>query len=671
MRRLLLLSLATLACATLSTAPARAAEPPPVEAFFGTPRIDHVQLSPDGAQVALALKLPDGTLGIGVRGTDAAGKVRLLTRVDGVNVGVYALHWVNNKRLGYTLKNLRRNAATGGDVFAIDLDGTNQRHLISGDWSTRNEAQTGSMIGNRTLTAEYLYVGNTYDGSDDIVVAKARWNNVDLMSESSRLHRLNTRTQRLSSAFDGAQPPAIKQWLLDHDAVPRVVTSVLKGRCIASYRKPDDTSWTEIDNSDCVQGRNFVPLFFDGSDTLYVNADYRGYAALYRYDLKALKLDGEPIVETVGFDFTGYPEIDKTSRRLVGLHLTTDARTTVWFNATLKAEQEKIDALLTGTVNTVTCPADCFASPVLLVRRENDRMPAEYALYTRATGALLGLGSSHPDIKPAQMGQRSFHRYAARDGREIPAYVTLPAAAGEPGNGPRPAIVLVHGGPMVRGGSWEWDDEAAFLATRGYVVIQPEFRGSAGFGSDHVNAGLRQWGGAMQDDLADAAQWAVRQGWADPGRIGIMGGSYGGYATLMGLIKDPQVFRAGVAWSGVTDLGLLFTSLQSDATEEALDYGMRATIGDPDRDAALFRTNSPLRRAAELKQPLLIGHGLDDRRVPLDHATNFYSAVKAHNRQVQLVTYDDEGHSWRKQETILDFWRRVEVFLDANLKQAK
>ena len=135
-------------------------------------------------------------------------------------------------------------------------------------------------------------------------------------------------------------------------------------------------------------------------------------------------------------------------------------------------------------------------------------------------------------------------------------------------------------------------------------MIQPEFRGGTGFGNDHLNAGVREWGGTMQDDLADAAHWAVNQGWADSQRIGIMGASYGGYATLMGLIKDPQVFRAGVAWSGVTDLGLLFTSLRSDATEEQLDYGMRATIGDPEQDAAAFRTNSPLRRAAELKQPL-------------------------------------------------------------------
>ena len=668
MRRPLLTPLfhVVVACVAMLTGPARAAAPlPPVAAFFGTPHFSHVKLSPDGRHVAMAILLPDGSQGIAVRGTEADGKLGALARVDGVDVGISAIDWVNNGRLTYLLKDLRRNADTQRDVFAVDIDGKNLRHLISGDWRFKPDAPIGSTISSRMLPPGYVYVDRINDGSDDILIAKVSWNNVDIASNSSRLHRLNTRTQRIRPAFEGSQPPAVRSWLNDYDAVPRVVTSELKGRCSTWYRKPDDTSWTEIDSAACAEGKAFQPQFFDGSDSLYVEANYKGYDALYRYDLNTLTRDAQPVVETVGFDFQGSPVVDMTSKRLLGLHLTTDANTTVWFNPVLKAEQAKIDALLDGSINTISCAADCLAAPVLLVTRENDRLPTEYALYVRATGKLLGLGSSHPDIKPAQMGQRSFHHYPARDGRKIPVYVTTPA---DGATGPRPAVVLVHGGPTVRGSSWEWDDEAAFLASRGYLVIQPEFRGSTGFGSDHTTAGYRQWGGTMQDDLADAAQWAVKQGWADARRIGIMGASYGGYATLMGLIKDPAIFRAGVAWSGVTDLQLMFTSLQSDATEEALDYGMRATIGDPERDAALFRTNSPLRRAAELKQPLLLAHGIDDLRVPIQHASDFYGAVKAHNKQVQLVTYDDEQHTWRKQQTILDFWQRVDTFLDTNLK---
>jgi dipeptidyl aminopeptidase/acylaminoacyl peptidase len=669
MRRLPLSCLLALACALSGGAPALAAAPlPPVSAFFDTPHLSNVRLSPQGSMVAMAARMDDGSLSIEVRETANPAKGIQLTHVDGVNVGIADIHWINEKRLGYTLKNLSKNSATLLDEFAVDVDGGDRRHLISGNWNHQKDAPLGSHISSRTLSAGHVFVDSLHDGSDDILVVKFIWKGADIMSESSRLYRLNTRTQRLTSAFEGSQPPAIDDWMTDNDGIPRIVTSTVQGRCTTYYRKPDDKAWTDIDSGKCLEGgKRFKPLFFDGSDSLYVDAGHNGYGALYRYNLTTMKMDQEPVVETPGFDFHGKPIIDFDSKRMLGLYLTTDANTTVWFNAALKADQARIDAALPG-INRISCAAQCLASPILLVRRETDRIPADYVLYTRATGKMVGLGSTHPDIKPVQMGERSFYRYKARDGREIPVYVTLPA---EKADAPRPAVVLVHGGPMVRGGSWEWDDEAAFLASRGYVVIQPEFRGGDGFGSAHLQAGLRQWGGAMQDDLADAAQWAVKQGWVDPARIGIMGASYGGYATLMGLIKDPQLFRVGVAWAGVTDLDLMFTSAMSDATTENLGYSMRTMIGDPDTDAALFRTNSPLQRAAEVKQPLLLAHGVDDRRVPLEHASKFYRAVKSHNRKVEFITYDDEGHGWRKQETRLDFWKRVDAFLDTNLKQAR
>ena len=153
---------------------------------------------------------------------------------------------------------------------------------------------------------------------------------------------------------------------------------------------------TEIDSGACEDGKAFDPLLFDGSDTLYVEANYQGYAALYRYDLNTPKRAPEPVVETVGFDFQGSPVMDMPSKRLLELHLTTDANTTVWFNPVLKAEQAKIDALLSGSINTTSSPADSLAAPVLLVTRQNDRLPTEYALYVRTTGKLVGLGSSPP-----------------------------------------------------------------------------------------------------------------------------------------------------------------------------------------------------------------------------------------------------------------------------------
>ena len=643
---------------------------PAVASFFQTQQTSHAALSPKGGYVAVVTVLDDGSQALVIRDTADLKQIKVVSRVDPETGVFYATHWINENRIGFTLKNMRLNFETNLDEFAVDRDGGNHRHLISGNWSHNNEAPTGSMLTSRVLTADYAFHSAANDGSDDILVKKYRWNNTDLGPASSRLYRFNTRTLRLNTIFEGAQPEASDEWITDANAVPRVVLSEVKGRCIASYRQPAATGWTEIDNGVCHESRRFVPMFFDGADTLYVQASHNGYAALFRYDLKTMALDKEPTVAAAGFDIHGTAEIDYPTKRLIGIHLETDAETTVWFNARMKADQAKIDAALPATINTVLCGADCLGSPVLLIRSASDRQPPQYVLYTRATGAVIGLGSSHPDLKPAQMGPRSFHHYTARDGRAIPAYVTLPSAKA---TGPRPAVVLVHGGPNVRGGAWEWDQEAAFLASRGYVVIQPEFRGSTGFGLAHFAAGWKQWGGTMQDDLADAAQWAVKQGWADPKRIGIMGASYGGYATLMGLIKDPQVFRAGVEWAGVTDIKLMFTSSESDASQEALGYGMRTLIGDPDSeaDAAMFRRNSPLLRAAELKQPLLMAHGGGDRRVPIAHASRFRDAIQAHNPNVTSLIYPKEGHGWRNEQTNIAFWQQVETFLDKHLKRAE
>lgn len=428
LRRLSLSCLFALVSALLAGAPVLAAPAlPPVSAFFETPSVSFVKLSPKGGLVAMAVKQDNGTQIIEVRETANTAKGAQLVMVDNVEVGIDAIHWVNEKRLGYTLKNLGKNSTTLHDEFAVNVDGSERRHLISGNWNHQQEAPTGSFINSRVLPAGYMYANSLHDGSDDILILKLIWNNTDILSESSRLYRLNTRTQRVASVFEGSQPPAIRSWMTDNDGLPRIVTSRSAGRCTSFYRKPADTTWTDIDSGDCLgDGKRFDPLFFDGSDNLYVEAAHKGYAALYRYSLTSMKLDPEPVVSTPGFDFSGSPVIDADSKRMLGLYLTTDAKTTVWFNATLKADQAKIDAALPG-INQIICAAHCLASPVLLVRRGTDRMPPDYVLYTRATGKMVGLGSAHPGILPTQMGERSFHRYKARDGREIPVYVTLPA----------------------------------------------------------------------------------------------------------------------------------------------------------------------------------------------------------------------------------------------------
>jgi dienelactone hydrolase len=638
-----------------------AAERPPVESFFRHPEVSFVTLSPSGRYVLIVNRLEGGKQALVVRETADLKKFTVVATFASARLG--AADWINDQRLTLTLKSDRLEFEGNYDQFAVDRDGSNMTHLISGSWNHHQES-TGSHIRERVLTAEYVFEGVTHDGSDDIIVGKLRWNNVDPGPQALHPFRLNTRTRVLTDMVSGPQPDHVLNWLFDASDQPRVAMVDQKGRCIVYYRAEPGAPWSEINNRDCYRDAAFRPLMFDNRNTLYVRAGYQGHTALFSYDLSKKELAKEPFVNIDGFDFAGGLEQDYAAKKILGVHFMSDARSTAWLDPTMKAIQDKVNVLLPGSSNRIHCGSDCRTPSAIVVTASSDRMPPAYFLYTPADNHMIGLGSSLPGIDPKQMGKRDFFRFAARDGLQIPVYVTMPAAKA---SGPRPAIVLVHGGPYLRGGSWEWDNEAQFLASRGYVVLQPEFRGSTGFGSELFRAGWQQWGRTMQDDLADTAAWAVKQGWADPKHIGIMGASYGGYATLMGLVRNPEVFRAGVEWAGVTDIELMFTSVESDASEDARQYDMKTLIGDPLKDPAAFAGVSPLVQAGRITQPLLIAHGAQDKRVPIVHAAKFRSAVTEKNRNVEYVVYPEEGHGWRHEADDIDFWKRVEAFLDKNL----
>jgi dipeptidyl aminopeptidase/acylaminoacyl peptidase len=295
------------------------------------------------------------------------------------------------------------------------------------------------------------------------------------------------------------------------------------------------------------------------------------------------------------------------------------------------------------------------------VRSSSDRQPGEYYLYDRRHARIERIASARPWIVEASQPTRSFHRVPARDGLPLPVYLTRPAGA--PQDRALPAVVLVHGGPYVRGHDLRWNADAALLASRGYLVIEAEYRGSTGYDHRLFRAGWKQWGQAMQDDLADALAWAVKQGWADGRRACIISGSYGGYAALMGPIRHPQAYRCAVSYAAVTDIDLMYSIAWSDSTAASKRYGMPTLIGDRKADAAMLEANSPLKQAGRIKVPVLLAHGTQDHRVPIQHALQFRSAAESAGVKVEWVEYTDEGHGWFAPKHRVDFWQRVEKFL--------
>jgi len=641
----------------LRAAPADA-DGPAVADFFRNPEITQGRLSPSGKYLALL-------------GHDASGRVRLATTETAnptqIQIAaafkdgdVRSFHWLNDDRLVYTVVDWTGEQSTGfGGLIAVDRDGSNSVPLISPNFGFHQE-QTGTGMRSRVLPGSHTFFSATHDGSGDVIVAELLPRNADGSLRAVVLHRLNTRTRELRNLTIG-QPAGVTDWILDRDDVPRVATAHVEGRRIVYEREKDQKAWTVLGNFDEFSEPGFVPEFFGFDGALYAQTTM---GVLSRFDSAQHRFDNEPVLKVVGYDLSIRPELDYKTHRILGYHYLTDAPGTAWIDPRFAGYQKMIDAALPGTVNTISC-GDCVSPQFLLVRSASDRQPARFYVFDPDGKKLVGVGNERPWIKPSQMGRREFVHYRASDGLSVPAYVTRPP---DPQKGPYPLVVLVHGGPWVRGSSWEWDPEAQFLASRGFAVIQPEFRGSRGFGFDYFKAGWRQWGLAMQDDLADAARWAVAQGIADPKRIAIAGASYGGYASLMGLVRNPEIFRCAVEWVGVTDLNLLYTVSWSDMSDAYLTYGAPVLIGDPVKDADQLKAASPLQNASRITQPVLMAYGSQDRRVPLVHGERLRAAIATPRADVEWIVYTEEGHGWFKEEHRTDFWTRVEKFLDKYLK---
>jgi dipeptidyl aminopeptidase/acylaminoacyl peptidase len=662
LRKSVVLALAiTCSGAVLAQAPAAVpASPPPVEAFFGNSPFGGAILSPSGKYLAVRSGAPGRRDYLAVIDlADNSGKVV----AEYTDSDIAEFRWVNDERLVF---NVGDKTVAVGDaryapgLFAVNRDGSNLMQLVDryGTWVGGQSPVGRKLLPYHTfLTAqrgsqdsEYIYVLSP----DQTETGKLR--HVALL-------RLNTLTGRTETV---PRPATVQGWMLDNKGEPRLATGTEKNLTTLYYRDPATNEWRTLASYNPYgHGKNaIVPLAFGADGTLYVTARGDGdISTVHTFNLATGKVNPESVISTPGYDFQG--GLITTKDKLLGLQVTTDATGQEWFDPEMKAMQAQIDKLLPVTVNTLSMPSHAKA-PWVLVRAYSDAVPPIYFLYNKETKQLNKVGESRPGINPAQMGRQQFIRYKARDGMEIPAVLTLP-----PGKKTGlPLVVMVHGGPYVNGNTWGWNPVTQFLASRGYAVLEPNFRGTMGYGAKLFMAGWKQWGLGMQNDIADGTRWAIAKGYVDPKRICIAGASYGGYATLMGLVNDPDLYKCGFEWVGVTDINLLYNgswNYSSDMTDEWKQYGMPDMIGDPVKDAAQLKATSPLELAARIRQPLLMAYGGVDVRVPMYHGKKFYDAVTQTNKDVEWIEYPNEAHGWHLPKNNYDFWTRVEKFLDRNI----
>ena len=651
----------------------------PVEMFYRHPDIGQVQLSPSGRRLAVSMGL-QGRMGLAVIDLQGQQAPKVLVRDE--RADIRSFQWVNDERLVFSLIQLDVGGADqdiGPGLFSVGLDGGRARMLVR----IRQDFRAEPTIGVPPLDhRHHLLMVPAGGGSDEVVVGRRRLDGGGDLDSVLPL-RLNARTGRSQSLALG-MPDKVQSWLFDPQGEPRVAMARHQGQVTVWWRAPGSPVWVELARHPFLDAP-FNPHSVDSTGQLYVTQTEPGAAGilvLKRFDFKTGRPEAEVLARAPGFDFRGSLLHDSGASAqpgdgALGLRLTTDAETTVWFKPALARLQAAVDRHLPGRVNRISCRRCAADDAVVLVQSWSDQDPGQLWLHQPARGEGTGqwqrVAALRKDVDPQRMATLDLHRFKARDGLEIPVWITQPRpapAAAAPGKpAPRPAVVLVHGGPWVRGNSWQWSADAQFLASRGYVVIEPEFRGSTGYGSRLYRAGLRQWGRAMQDDVADAVRWAVAQGWVDGQRVCIAGASYGGYATLMGLVRDPGLYRCGVAWVAVSDPRLMFKWQSiSDQSDEVRQHSYPALIGDPVADAAMLADIAPVTHAALIRAPLLLAHGQLDRRVPVEHAERLRNAMAAAGHAPEWVIYPDEGHDWLKPANRFDFARRMERFLAEQLK---
>ena len=289
----------------------------------------------------------------------------------------------------------------------------------------------------------------------------------------------------------------------------------------------------------------------------------------------------------------------------------------------------------------------------------SDKHPGMYLLYNKTDSSLSKIEQAHAYIDPNKMRPMEPYKLSMRDGKIVYAYLTRP----DDSDGPFPLIVHPHGGPYGPRDRWGFNSEVQALASRGYAVLQVNFRGSGGYGKDFIYSAFRQWGDEMQDDLTDATAWAIKSGIAEPGKICIYGASYGGYAALMGAVKEPDLYACTAVYVGVTDLQLMTKKGDIQRRDEGIKYVRKAICAD----AAECIKDSPITYIDRLKADVMILHGTEDQRVPLAHAEILMRELDRLNKPYETLIKQKEGHGFANVDNREESLKRLVSFFDRNI----
>lgn len=628
--------------------------------FVALPTRTNFQISPDGKHLS-AVVTDKGKEYLVILDAETK-KLKKGFSVPGGGKGIGEVYWVNNSRLVYTVTERYawdKQLHLTGDLVGVNIDGSQHEYIFG---MSAGEMQTGTRIKKKKRMNGHQKILDLLENDErHILIAFYPWkigssswvNNRDV---NPTVYKLNVYNGNFIK--EDYLPMPMARGITDNNGITRFSVAFNKqNELVLSYKEKQEDEWKtfQLENFD---GVDPYPLSFTKDNkSVYLAANVgEGTNALYKLDLSGNSV--EKMYHNENVNISEYIK-DFANRRVIAVG--TSIGKPEYFYLDKKDKKAKLHRLLLNSFQgyDVTIVSVTQDESKIIVRVDSDTNPGDYYLFETEKMNADFLATTRPKINLDLMNEMQTHEFTMRDGTKINGFVTLPKNADKN----LPLVVLPHGGPHGYRDWWGFDWEVQLFASFGYAVLQVNFRGSGGFGTAFQKAGYGTWGTLMQDDVTDATKALIEQGIADPQRICIYGGSYGGYAALMGTVREPELYRCAIGSVGVYDLPMMFEEGDIPTNDWGLNY-LRDVLGEDIEDQ---KRRSPTYNANKIKANIFLIHGEEDERAPIEHAEAMMEALDKAGKKYEWLKLGNEGHGYYDEGNRKLVYGKIIEFLEKNI----